>query len=142
MPLGAFWNAGWWRCSNEKVRPPVQCPVEQLLLLSGTGLAPGMAPLAPRAPVLRAQAGAHLNTVLQDLVADLRAKREARVAGPPAARVAVGFDLRAAELAARRGKLARKGVGPGESGGEELAAVKHQQKRLSRNRQARTAADR
>ncbi len=114
--------------------PPAQCPVEQLLLLSGTGLAPGMAPLAPRAPVLRAQAGAHLNTVLQDLVADLRAKREAE-SPDRRRRVAVGFDLRAAELAARRGKLARKGVGPGESDADELEVVKHQQKRLSLGRQ-------
>ena len=114
--------------------PPAQCPVEQLLLLSGTKLAPGMAPLAPRAPALRAQAGAHLNIVLQDLVADRRAKREAE-SPDLRRRVAVGFDLRAAELAARRGKLARKSVGPGESGGDELAAVKHQQKRLALDRQ-------
>ena len=113
---------------------PVQCPVEQLLSLSGTGLAPGMAPLAPRAPELRAQAGAHLNTVLQDLVADLRAKREAE-SPDLRRRVAVGFDLRAAELASRRGKLARKSVGPGESDGEEFVAVKHEQKRLSFDRQ-------
>ncbi len=114
--------------------PPSQCPVEQLLLLSGTKLAPGMAPLAPRAPELRAQAGAHLSTVLQDLVADLRAKREAE-SPDLRRRVAVGFDLRAAELASRRGKLARKSVGPGESDGEEFAAVKHEQKRLSFDRQ-------
>ena len=112
---------------------PAQCPVEQLLSLSGTGLAPGMAPLAPRAPVLRVQAGAHLNTVLQDLVADLRAKREAE-SPDRRRRVAVGFDLRAAELASRRGKLARKGVGPGESDGDELEAVKQQQRRLSLDR--------
>ena len=113
---------------------PAQCPVEQLLLLSGTGLAPGMAPLAPRALVMRAQAGAHMDTVLQDLVADLRTKREAELPDLRQ-RVAVGFDLRAAELASRRGKLARKSVGLGESGGEELAAVKRQQKRLALDRQ-------
>ncbi len=113
---------------------PAQCPVEQLLSLSGTGLAPGMAPLASRAPALRAQAGAYLNTVLQDLVADLRAKREAE-SPDLRRRVAVGFDLRAAELASRRGKLARKGVGPGESDGDELEAVKHEQRRLSFDRQ-------
>ena len=114
--------------------PPVQCPVEQLLSLSGTGLAPGMAPLAPRAPALRAQAGAYLNTALQDLVADLRADREAESPNLRQ-RVAVGFDLRAAELASRRGKLARKGVGRSESDGEELEAVKHRQKRLALDRQ-------
>ncbi len=114
--------------------PPSQCPVEQLLLLCGTRLAPGMAPLAPRAPELRAQAGAHLNTVLQDLVAGLRSRREAE-SPDLRRRVAVGFDLRAAELAFRRGKLARKSVGPAGSGGDELAAVKHEQKRLALDRQ-------
>ena len=120
---------------------PAQCPVEQLLSLSGTGLAPGMAPLAPRAPVLRAQAGAHLNNVLQNLVADLRARREAE-SPDLRRRVAVGFDLRAAELASRRGKLARKSVGLGESDGDELVAVKHEQRRLALRPPARTAADR
>ena len=117
--------------------PPEQCPVEGLLSLTAAGLAPGLAPLAPRAPALRAQAGAHLDVLLQELVEDLRAQREA---GAPERRqrAAVGFDLRAAELASRRRKLAlsRKNRGLEESGDEELAAVKQLQKQLPIDRQA------
>ena len=126
--------------------PLERCPVESLLSLTAAGLAPGMAPLAPRGPALRVQAGAHLNAVLEELVDDLRAQREAET--PERRRLAaVGFDLRAAEFASRRRKLARAAaqlpaelgrasLGMQEPGAEEIAAVKHLQKQLTIDRQA------
>ncbi len=113
--------------------PPEQCPVERVLLLAPTGLAPGMAPLAPRALDLRAQAGAHLGVLLEDLTKDLRGEREADLP-ERRRRAAVGFDLRASELASLRSKLARSGRDPADGKGEELEAVKAEQKRLSNER--------
>ena len=114
--------------------PPEQCPVERVLLLAPTGLAPGMAPLAPRALDLRAQAGAHLGLLLEELTKKLRGEREA---DQPdfRKRVAVGFDLRASELASLRAKLVRSSRDSANDGGEELEAVKGEQKRLSTERQ-------
>ncbi|MCY3931985.1 MAG: helicase-related protein [Acidobacteria bacterium] len=99
--------------------PPEQCPVERVLLLAPTGLAPGMAPLAPRAVDLRAQAGAFLGALLEDLTKDLRGEREADLP-ERCRRTAVGFDLRASELASLRSKLARSGRRPAESAGWRL----------------------
>ncbi len=113
--------------------PPEQCPAEQLLSLAPTGLAPGLAPLAPRAPELRARAGVHLASLLDELAGDLRAEREAELP-ERRRRAAVGFDLRAAELASTRAGLARDGRGSAERRGEELEAVKDAQKRLSAER--------
>ena len=114
--------------------PPEQCPVERVLLLAPTGLAPGMAPLAPRALDLRAQAGAHLGVLLDDLTKDLRGEREADLP-ELRRRVAVGFDLRASELASLRSKLVRNRRDPADGKGEELETVKAEQKRLSTERQ-------
>ena len=141
--------------------PPERCPVERVLLLAPTGLAPGMAPLAARALDLRAQAGVHLGVLLEDLTKNLREEREADLP-ELRKRVAVGFDLRASELASLRAKLARRGrdapgawsagrpdrvsegpasprgglsAGSADRGGEELEAVKAEQKRLSMERQ-------
>ena len=114
--------------------PPEQCPVERVLLLAPTGLAPGMAPLAPRALDLRAQAGAHLGVLLEDLAKNLRGEREADLP-ELRKRVAVGFDLRASELASLRAKLVRSSRDSADGGGEELEAVKGEQKRLSTERQ-------
>ena len=114
--------------------PPEQCPVERVLLLAPTGLAPGMAPLAPRALDLRAAAGAYLGVLLEDLAKNLRGEREADLP-ELRKRVAVGFDLRASELASQRAKLTRSSRDSAEGGGEELEAVKGEQKRLSIERQ-------
>ena len=114
--------------------PPEQCPVERVLLLAPTGLAPGMAPLAPRALDLRARAGAHLGVLLEDLTKRLRGEREADLP-ELRSRVAVGFDLRASELASLRAKLVRNSRDSTGRGGEELEAVKGEQRRLSIERQ-------
>lgn len=114
--------------------PPEQCPVERVLLLAPTGLAPGMAPLAPRALDLRARAGAHLGVLLEDLTKNLRGKREADLP-ELRKRVAVGFDLRASELASLRAKLVRTRRDSADGGGKELEAVKGEQKRLATERQ-------
>ncbi len=114
--------------------PPEQCPVERVLLLAPTGLAPGMAPLAPRALDLRARAGAHLGVLLEELTKDLRGEREADLPELQR-RAAVGFDLRASELASLRAKLTRSSRDSADGGGEELEAVKVDQKRLSIERQ-------
>ena len=87
--------------------PPERCPVERVLLLAPTGLAPGMAPLAPRALDLRARAGVRLGVLLEDLTKSLREQREADLP-ERRRRAAVGFDLRASELASLRAKLARR----------------------------------
>ena len=114
--------------------PPEQCPLERVLLLTPTGLAPGMAPLAPRALDLRARAGSSLGVLLEELTGNLQGEREANLP-ELRRRAAVGFDLRASELALLRAKLVRRGRGPADRGGEELEAVKAEQKRLSTERQ-------
>ena len=114
--------------------PPEQCPVERVLLLAPTGLAPGMAPLAPRALDLRARAGFSLGVLLEELTGNLRGEREVNLP-ELRRRAAVGFDLRASELALLRAKLVRRGRGTADRGGEELEAVKAEQKRLSTERQ-------
>ena len=114
--------------------PPEQCPVERVLLLAPIGLAPGMAPLAPRALDLRARAGAHLGVLLEDLTKNLRGERKADLP-ELRSRVAVGFDLRASELASLRAKLVRSSRDSADRGCEELEAVKGEQKRLSTERQ-------
>ena len=114
--------------------PPEQWPVERILSLAPTGLAPGMAPLAPRALDLRAQAGACLGALLEDLTKNLRGEREADLP-ERRRRIAVGFDLRASELAARRSKLARSSRDSADGGVEELEAVRAEQKRLATERQ-------
>ncbi len=113
---------------------PEQWPVERILSLAPTGLAPGMAPLAPRALDLRAQAGACLGALLEDLTKNLRGEREADLP-ERRRRIAVGFDLRASELAARRSKLARSSRDSADGGVEELEAVRAEQKRLATERQ-------
>ena len=163
--------------SQRADEPPERCPVERVLLLAPTGLAPGMAPLAPRALDLRAQAGVHLGVLLEDLTKNLRGEREAELP-ERRRRAAVGFDLQASELASQRAKLARRGreasgagsagsparvseepvrsgsgataidddatrknvakpasAASADRGGEDLEAVKAEQKRLSTERQ-------
>ncbi len=114
--------------------PPEQCPVERVLLLAPTGLAPGMAPLAPRALDLRARAGGYVGVLLEDLTKNLRREREADLP-ELRKRVAVGFDLRASELASLRAKLVRSSRDSADRNGEELEAVRAEQKRLSTERQ-------
>ena len=89
----------------------VECPVEQVLLLRGApDVAPGAVPLASRALGMRAEAARYADQhVLERRVGE---HRDALRADLPERRrrVGIGFDLRAAELAGRRAKLARAGA--------------------------------
>ena len=90
----------------------VECPVEQVLLLRGApGAAPGAVPLASRALAMRAEAARYAEQhVLEQRVGEHRDALRAELP-ERRRRVGIGFDLRAAELAGRRAKLARAGGG-------------------------------
>ena len=108
----------------------VECPVEQVLLLRGApGVAPGAVPLASRALAMRAEAARYAEQhVLERRVAE---HRDALLAELPERRrrVGIGFDLRAAELAGSRARLARAGAGrQDEQNG--LEEVKREQRAL------------
>ncbi len=116
-------------------------PVEHLLLLHGAPeVAPGAVPLASRGDAMRASAAAYAGQELsarpvQERRAALRAELPER-----RRRVGIGFDLRAADLAARRAKLAGRAAGTDTH--DELQAVKDEQRALSTERRdflARTA---
>ena len=109
---------------------PAETPVERLLLLRGAPqIPPGAVPLAGRGIAMRAEAAAFAERDILDPMA--AAQRKARRAELPERRhrVAAGFDLRAADLAARRVKLARNAAGP--EAGEAFDAVKREQRALA-----------
>ena len=89
----------------------VECPVEQVLLLRGASdIAPGAVPLASRALGMRAEAARYAEQhVLERRVGEHRDALRAELP-ERRRRVGIGFDLRAAELAGRRAKLARAGA--------------------------------
>ena len=117
---------------------PAEAPIEQLLLLRGAPqVAPGAVPLAGRGIAMRAEA---VEFAERDILDPMAARqREALRAELPERRrqVAAGFDYRAADLAARRVKLARNAAGPED--GEALDAVKREQRALS-DKKARALA--
>ena len=88
-----------------------ECPVEQVLLLRGApDVAPGAVPLASRALGMRAEAARYAEQhVLERRVGEHRNALRAELP-ERRRRVGIGFDLRAAELAGRRAKLARAGA--------------------------------
>jgi len=113
---------------------PRGCPVEKLFLMPPSRIAPGTVPLAARALDLRAEAAAFLDGFLEDEVRQHRQRREAALP-ERRRRVAMGFDLRLAELALRRGKIARRGAGAQGRGGEELDLLKREQRAVQGDRQ-------
>ena len=110
---------------------PVDCPVEHMLLLRGAPeVAPGAVPLASRALGMRTEAARHAERhVLERLVGE---HRDALRADLPERRrrIGIGFDLRAAELAGRRAKLARAGAGQ-EGAQNGLDEIKREQRALA-----------
>ena len=110
-----------------------ESPVEHLLLLHGAPeVAPGAVPLASRGLAMRASAAAYAEQELSARMVDER--RAALRAELPERRrrIGVGFDLRAADLAGRRSKLAA-GAAATETH-DELQAVKQEQRALSTER--------
>ena len=104
---------------------PTMCPVEPLLLLHGAPeVPPGAVPLAARAVAMRAEAAG----LLADFAdGDLAEERRSALRGELPARqhrLAAGFDLRGAELAAQRAALGKADAA------EELAVVKAAQRDL------------
>ena len=121
---------------------PSESPVEHLLLLYGApGVAPGAVPLATRGIGMRAAAAAYAEhdisaRMVDDCRATLRTELPER-----RRRIGIGFDLRAAELAGRRAKLAAGAASRTADG--ELDAIKQEQRALSTERRevlARTDA--
>ena len=108
-----------------------ESPVEPLLLLHGSNhVAPGSVPLASRGIALRADAVGFLDRLAQARLVDER-KDALRLAMPQRRRqIRAGFDLRIAELAARRSRLA-KGAKSKTAGVDELESVKRKQRFLS-----------
>ena len=114
---------------------PAMCAVEPLLLLHGAGhVAPGAVPLAARAVGMRAEATRFLAQVAQGELAERR--RAVRLAELPERQrqIGVGFDLRAAELAARRAALGK------DAASQDLATVKSAQRDLLMERRETLAA--
>ena len=119
-----------------------ELPVEHLLLLHGAPeVAPGAVPLASRGGAMRASAATYAG---QELSArPVEERRAALLTELPERRrrIGIGFDLRAADLAARRAKLAGRAAGTDTH--DELQAVKDEQRALSTERRdvlARTDA--
>ena len=122
---------------------PEESLVEPLLLLHGGGhVAPGAIPLASRGVALRAEAASFLGGLAQARLAGER--REALHLELPERRrqFSAGFDLRIAELAARRARLAKniRGAMGASSETEELDAVKQEQRALSEEKARALAA--
>ncbi len=119
-----------------------ESPVEHLLLLHGAPeIAPGAVPLAARGVAMRASAAAYAEQELSARMADERRTAVRAELPERCRRIGVGFDLRAADLAGRRTKLAA-GVAGTETH-DELQAVKQEQRALSTERRqvlARTDA--
>ena len=115
----------------------VECPVEHVLLLRGApGIAPGSVPLASRALGMRAEAARYAEQqVLERRVGEHRDALRAELPERKR-RIGIGFDLRAAELAGRRARLARAGA-DARRGDEEdgLKAVKREQRALAAERE-------
>ena len=114
---------------------PAECPVEHLLLLHGApDVPPGAVPLAGRGDVMRAEAaGFAERQVLDRLVAEHRDTVRAELP-ERRRRTVIGFDLHAADLAARRAKLSGRRAGAERAGAkadDALDEIKRDQRLLS-----------
>ncbi len=114
---------------------PAECPVEHLLLLHGApDVPPGAVPLAGRGDVMRTEAaGFAERQVLDRLVAEHRDAVRAELP-ERRRRTVIGFDLHAADLAARRAKLSGRRAGAERAGAkadDALDEIKRDQRLLS-----------
>ena len=110
---------------------PTTESVEGLMFLRpAREVAPGGVPLAARGVAMRAEAASLAERVRERLVEDHRTK-ERRALPERRRELEVGFDLKAAELAARRTRLA-SGRRPAEE--EEWEAVRLEQRRLGKEK--------
>ena len=110
--------------------PTVESVEGLMLLRPAPDLAPGALPLAARGVAMRAEAASLAEQVRERLVEDHRTK-ERRALPERRRELAVGFDLKTAELAARRTRLA-SGKRPSEE--EEQEAVREEQRRLGQEK--------
>ena len=120
---------------------PVESAIEPLLLLhSGAQVAPGAVPLASRGIGMRADAARFLTRLAETQFAEER--RNALRAQLPERRhrLAAGFDLRAADLAARRTHLAQALAKNDDAAAADLNAVKQDQRTLAAERSEAFAA--
>ena len=120
---------------------PVESAIEPLLLLhSGAQIAPGAVPLASRGVDMRADADRFLNRLAETQIAEER--RNALCTELPERRrlLAAGFDLQAAELAARRTRLAQALAKNDDADADDLDAVKQAQRTLAAERTEAFAA--
>ena len=105
---------------QEADSPPTAGEVEQLLLLQSAGhVPPGSVPLAARGIGMRADAANHLEQLARERLAGDRRKAMEGELPERRRRVRTGFDLRAADLASRRIRLAAK-----EGADDEVAEIK------------------
>ena len=110
--------------------PTVESVEGLMLLRPAPTLAPGALPLAARGVAMRAEAASLAEQVRERLVEDHRTK-ERRALPERRRELAVGFDLKTAELAARRTRLA-SGKRPSEE--EERETVREEQRRLGQEK--------
>ena len=120
---------------------PVESAIEPLLLLhSGAQVAPGAVPLASRGVSMRADAAHFLNRLAETRLAEER-RNALRTELPERRRLlAAGFDLQAAELAARRTQLAQALAKNEDADADDLDAVKQAQRTLAAERTEAFAA--
>ena len=117
---------------QEAAGEPEESAIEPLLLLHGAGhIAPGAVPLAGRGIGMRADAARFLNQLAE--IQFVEQRREALRAALPERRrrLAAGFDLQAAELAARRTRLAHALAKEEDGDAIELEAAKQAQRALA-----------
>ena len=114
---------------------PVASAVDPLLLLhSADHVAPGAVPLAGRGVGMRAEAARFLENLSNTCFAEERRVALHTELPHRRQRLLAGFDLRAAELAGRRGALAKSGDA------EELAVIRDAQRTLMSERDAALSA--
>ncbi len=120
---------------------PVESAIEPLLLLhSAAHIAPGAVPLASRGIGMRADAACFLNRLAETQSAEERRNALRTELPERRRRLAAGFDLRAAELAARRTQLAQALAKSDDADADDLEAVKQEQRALATERSEAFAA--
>ncbi len=120
---------------------PVESAVEPLLLLhSAAHIAPGAVPLASRGIGMRADAARFLNRLAETQFAEERRDALRTELPERRRRLAAGFDLRAAELATRRTRLAQALAKSDDADADDLDAVKQEQRALAAERSEAFAA--
>ena len=120
---------------------PVESAVEPLLLLhSAAHIAPGAVPLASRGIGMRADAARFLNRLAETQFAEERRNALRTELPERRRRLAAGFDLRAADLATRRTRLAQVLAKSDDADADDLEAVKQEQRTLAAERSEAFAA--